>query len=169
MKQTCKRFRDWTKRQENLRIQMHPDDDDDMPHWDKFRRRKPMTRVFRGGLPPLPFLLPLVDPARDTPDSLYRLYVMSESYPFFCASTSSLCVSVKWRRRWDWQEGIAAGTHHLYGRHRHHHQHHHYHRWSSPPPAPPPRRRGARLYATMRILQIWQSRFKNSVVDCPSS
>jgi len=29
---------------------------------------------------------------------------MSESYPSFYTSTSSLCVSVKWRRRWDWRQ-----------------------------------------------------------------
>ena len=48
-----------------------------------------------------------------------------EIYPFFYISTSSLCVSVKWRRRWDWrQKGIAVGIHHLYSCHRHYYHYH---------------------------------------------
>jgi len=74
---------------------------------------------------PLFLLPPFVDLARDTPDSIRCLYVMSESYPFFYTSTSSLCVSVKWRRRWDWrQEACCWYTSPL--------------RPPPPPPPPPP-------------------------------
>lgn len=70
VKQTCTHVSRFAI--EDLRIQMRPDDDADMPHWGKFKRRKPMTRVSRGGLPPFPFLLPLADPACDIPDSIRR-------------------------------------------------------------------------------------------------
>lgn len=54
---------------------MRPDNDADMPHWGKFKRRKPMTRVSRGGLPPSLFFLP--------PDSLARY---SRFYPPYVMS-----------------------------------------------------------------------------------
>lgn len=130
-----------------------------MPHWGKFKRRKPMTRIFRGELPPplLP-LFPLWPIQRAILQILSTafVYVMGESYPFF---TPVLLPSVSLLSRGG--RGGVVGTcmcgerktllvHHLYS----HRCHRHHHHRSPPPPALPPRHRGARLYATMRILQI---------------